>query len=210
VDGFISGWQTFQRDTLAVPNWLGAFSSIGYWKDVGGVPDFSGTCDPRAATCAGVAVVSDLQWTAAPRDLPWPEPPSFRWRLPDFYSVSLSVPIPTPWTGTLISWTFSASLDRYGNYYYSNIGPGIGKAATVFSGSLTGEWLQQDRMPDAGQLSDFLSGDSWNASAGFWGGVVGSWSPGNGTAVGFGVVSPQLGANYAYTFQGSTNTGITW
>lgn len=44
------------------------------------------------------------------------------WRLPDFVSESVSITIPTPYTGTILSWTFSASADRERKYGYYMVG----------------------------------------------------------------------------------------
>ncbi len=138
-----------------------------------------------------------------------PAPPTFRWRLPDFVSLSASVTIPTPWTGTLLSWTISVSADRYGNWYWSPIGPGFGKAPTAVAGSLTANWLVQDYMPGPTQLSDFLSGHGATGSAGYFGGGNVAWSPGNGFAYGVGIMTPQAGANYSYSFPVGS-TGVKW
>jgi len=129
------------------------------------------------------------------------------WRLPDF--VSGSVSISTPWTGPF-SWTFSASMDRYGNWYWSPIGPGIGRAPTFISGSLTANWLLQPCKPTSSELSNFLSGHGFIGAAGYWGGGNLMYSPGNGFAGGLGFVTPQFGGNYSYSFKGPSNTGITW
>jgi hypothetical protein len=131
-------------------------------------------------------------------------------RLPDFISMSFSITIPTPWTATLFSWTFSGSLDRYGHWYWSPIGPGLGRAPLAASGTLTANWLIQKDVPTSDQLSNFLSGHGVSAAAGYWGGMDGMYSPGNGYAAGFGIVSPQAGANYSYSYQSSGNTGLKW
>lgn len=131
-------------------------------------------------------------------------------RLPDFISFSTSFTIPTPWTGTAISWSVSGSLDRFGNWYWSPIGPGAGRAPTVVSGSLTANWLVQKCKPTQTQLNDFLSGHGITGAAGFWGGGNLIYSPGNGYAAGLGIVSPQGGANYSYSFQGDGNAGFAW
>jgi len=132
------------------------------------------------------------------------------WRLPDFVSASASVSIATPWTGRLLSWTGSASVDRYGNWYWSPIGPGVGRAPYIGSGSLTGNWLLQRCKPTQDQLGNFLSGHGFTGAAGWWGGGNVMYSPGNGAAAGVGFVSPQGGANYSYSFRGRGNTGWAW
>jgi RHS repeat-associated protein len=131
-------------------------------------------------------------------------------RWPDFVSGSVSITIPTPLTGTLLSWSFSGSIDRYGNWYWSPIGPGAGRALTVVSGSLTANWLGQEYKPSPNELTNFLSGNGITGSVGFWGGGNVMSSPGNGWAGGLGFVSPQGGGNYSYSYQGQGNTGITW
>jgi len=138
-------------------------------------------------------------------------PPGGRgWRLPDFVSASASVSIPTPWTGTLLSWTGSVVVDRYGNWYWSPIGPGAGRAPYIGSGSLTANWLVQGCKPTQERLNDFLSGHGFTGAAGWWGGGNVIYSPGNGAAVGGGLVSPQAGGNYSYSFRGRGNTGWSW
>jgi len=132
------------------------------------------------------------------------------WRLPDFVSASASISIPTPWTGTLLSWTGSASVDRYGNWYWSPIGPGAGRAPYIGSGSLTANWLVQRCKPTQDQLGNFLSGHGFAGAAGWWAGGNVMYSPGNGAAVGGGLVSPQAGGNYSYSFKGRGNTGWSW
>jgi RHS repeat-associated protein len=132
------------------------------------------------------------------------------WRLADFVSASASVSIPTRWTGRVLSWTGSVSVDRYGNWYWSPIGPGAGRAPYIGSGTLTANWLVQRCKPTQDQLSNFLSGHGFAGALGWWGGGNVMYSPGNGAAVGGGFVSPQAGGNYSYSFQGRGNTGWSW
>jgi RHS repeat-associated protein len=129
-------------------------------------------------------------------------------RLPDFVSASLSVAV--PFTGNLGSWTFSVSVDRNGNWYWSPIGPGVGRALTFVSGSATANWLIQGCKPTKEQLSNFLSGHGFTIAGGYWGGANAIYSPGNGWAAGLGFVSPQLGGNYSYSWQGKGNAGGSW
>jgi hypothetical protein len=127
----------------------------------------------------------------------------------DFVVASVSVPLPQ--TFGLGSWSGSVAVDRYGKWYWSLIGPGLGKATlTGASLAVTGNWLLTDRKPSAVQLSDLLSGHGVTATAGYWAGGNVMYSPGNGYAVGFGFVTPQVGANYSYSFPGSGNTGFSW
>ena len=130
-------------------------------------------------------------------------------RLPDYISVNINIAIPTPWTGTLFGWSGTASLNRYGDWFWSPFGGGVGKSATLVSGSVTANWLNQLSTPSQSQLSNFLSGNGFNVTAGFWGGVSESYTPGSGYATGIGFVSPQAGGSYNYSFYGG-NTGSGW
>jgi len=130
--------------------------------------------------------------------------------LPDFLSTNINIAIPNPWTGTLVGWSGTASIDRYGNWYWSPFGGGIGKSATLVSFSATANWMNQSCEPNKRQLNNFLSGNGFNFTAGNWAGFSESWSPGNGSATGFGLVTPQAGLSYNYSFQGSGNTGLRW
>jgi len=69
--------------------------------------------------------------------------------------------------------------------------------------SITANWLDQSSCPTKEEMSNFLSGHAFNATAGYWGGVSQSWSPSTGGgATGVGLVTPQLGVSYNYSFQG--------
>ena len=68
------------------------------------------------------------------------------WRLPDYWSGNLNIGIPG--TGGLLSWSITASLDRYGNWYWSILGIGFGKAFWEgASYSVTANWLNQRSQP---------------------------------------------------------------
>lgn len=131
------------------------------------------------------------------------------WRWPDYISVNLNIAIPTPWTGTLVGWSGTVSLDRYGDWFWSPLGGGVGKSATVVSGSLMANWLDRGCKPTKSQLSNFLSAHGFNATAGYGGGLSQSYTPGSGWATGIGLASPQIGASYNYSLQGG-NTGGKW
>ena len=135
--------------------------------------------------------------------------PSGLWRLPDYISGNINIAIPNPWTGTIVGWSGTASLDRYGNWYWSPLGVGVGKSATLVSGSLTANWLDQRCKPGAAQLDNFLTANGFSGAAGFWGGVTQSYTPGAGWATGVGFVSPQIGVSYNYSFRGG-NLGFSW
>lgn len=124
--------------------------------------------------------------------------PSF-FRAPDFLSANLNVAIPTPWTATLVGVTFALNVDRNGGVYFG-LGPSVGKSLTMVSGSATADWVDQRSTPTAQQLNGFLTQHSFSATAGFWGGVQQSYTPGSGWATGVGFVSPQAGAGYTYSW----------
>ena len=136
--------------------------------------------------------------------------PEGKWRWPDFLAANVNIAIVTPWTGTLIGWSGTASLDRYGNWYWSPLGGGVGKSATFVSGSVTANWMNQSCQASEEQLNNFLSGNGVNVSVGFWGGVSESWSPGNGSATGVGFVTPQAGVSYNYSFQEADKSNLGW
>jgi hypothetical protein len=131
-------------------------------------------------------------------------------RLPDYIGVNVNIAIPTPWTGTLVGWSGSATVDRYGRWYGSYLGGGVGKSLTVVSGSFTANWLDQRGKPTPKTLRSFLTQHGINSSAGYWGGATQSYTPGSGWATGIGLVSPQIGASYNYSFQGASSKGVRW
>jgi RHS repeat-associated protein len=124
------------------------------------------------------------------------------WRPPDYYSINLNVAIPTPWTGTILGWSFVWNIDRNGHWYWSLTGAGIGKSATFVSGSATANWINQKRLPTPPQLNNFLTKHGFNCTAGFWGGASESYTPGSGFSTGVGFVTPQAGCSYNYSFKG--------
>jgi hypothetical protein len=130
-------------------------------------------------------------------------------RLPDFIAANISIAIPNPITGTVIGWSGTASIDRYGDWYYSPLGIGAGKSATIVSGSLTVNWMDQLTTPSQSLLNNMLSTNGFNASAGYIGGVSESYTPGAGYSTGVGLFSPQAGASYNYSFHGG-NVGWQW
>ena len=142
--------------------------------------------------------------------LSFPMSPSFEFlRLPDYVSGSINIAIPTPWTATLLGWSGTASIDRYGDTFFSPFGAGAGKSLTAISASATVNWLDQSTTPCPSQLKDFLSGNGYNITAGYYGGVSQSYTPGGGFATGFGFVTPQIGGSYNYSFAGG-NVGLKW
>ena len=131
------------------------------------------------------------------------------WRFPDYVSANINIAIPTPWTGTLLGWSGQIALDRNGNLYAAPLGGTVGKAATFVSGSLTAGWLNQCGKPSEDKLKDFLTANSFNFGGGFWGGGGVAWTPGVGTATEVGLVTPQAGVSYHYSYL-IRNLGISW
>jgi len=123
-------------------------------------------------------------------------------RGPDYFSLNINVGI------VYVGGSVQFALDRYGNVYF---GPGgtVGKAATIVSGSLTAGWLNECGKPDSQRLNDFLTTHSFNAGAGYWGGAGVTWTPGVGTATEVGIVTPQGGVSYHYSWQVG-NAGFSW
>jgi integrase/recombinase XerD len=122
-------------------------------------------------------------------------------RLPDFVSTSISIAV--PWTGGWGSWTLSGTLDRYGRTYWSPIGPGLGRSGGSVSGTVVPQWSLQKCTPGPDQLSNLLSGHGLSGAAGYGGGVGVSCNKKlENCAAGAGLVSPQIGGNYSYSFSG--------
>jgi RHS repeat-associated protein len=119
-------------------------------------------------------------------------------RLPDF--VNLSVSFTLPWTGGWGSWTLSGSVDRFGSAYFGPIGPGVGRSAGSVSLTLTPNYVLQKCKPDEAQLTNVLTGHGVSGAAGYFGGVTAGCSSG-GCNAGAGLVTPQIGGNYSYSFK---------
>jgi hypothetical protein len=136
--------------------------------------------------------------------------PLGQWRLPDFISFNVNVAIPTPWTGTALGWSGTAIVDRYGNWYWSPLGGGVGKALSYVSGSLTANWMDQGCKPCPPQLKNMLTSHGFNAAVGKWGGITEFITPGVGSATGVGIVTPQIGGSYNYSFAGPGSVGPGW
>ncbi len=131
------------------------------------------------------------------------------WRWPDYISLNINVAILNPYTLSLVGWSGTATLDRYGQIYFSPLGLGVGKSDTIISGSLTANWLDKCHKPTKKELDDFIGGLGFNGAAGLWGGVTQSYSPGSGWATGVGFVSPQFGASADYAIHGPP-TSAQW
>jgi len=113
--------------------------------------------------------------------------------VPDYVSLNINV-------GIVGGGTIAINLDRNGHPY---VGPGlnVGKSATFVSARLTANWLNQLDRPSESQLNSFLTRNSFNFTAGYWGGVQVGWTPGSGTSSGAGFVSPQVGLARTYSWK---------
>lgn len=115
-------------------------------------------------------------------------------RWPDFYSLSGSIPIPTPWTGSSFGWSGTLTIDRNWSVYFST-GPVIA-FPSAGGGALNFGWLNQRCKPKPEQLNNFLSNGSVSFAGytpWFFGGGE-TWSPGNGTATFVGLGGPAGGS----------------
>lgn len=121
-------------------------------------------------------------------------------RLPDYYSLSGSIPIPAPF-GDFIGLTGSFTIDRYWHGYLS-FGPTAPGGEFSYSG--TASWIFQKCRPKPQELEKFLTGPSGSIHGfipagtpliGVGGG--GTWSPGyGGGALNLGVGSPGAGGSF--------------
>jgi hypothetical protein len=101
------------------------------------------------------------------------------------------------------SWTLSGAFDRYGHTHWSPFGPGIGRSGGTASGTVVPEWSLQKCKPGPDQLSNLLSGHGLSGAAGLGAGVAVSCNKNlENCAAGAGFVSPQVGANYSFSFRG--------
>jgi RHS repeat-associated protein len=124
-------------------------------------------------------------------------------RLPDYVAANMVI-------GYGAGLSFSGSIDRYGDTFYSPFfGAGGSWPVSPISGSLTCSWLLQPDMPSQDQLSKFLSANGFSMTVGYGPAVTGSYTPGAGYSLGVGISSPQAGGAYNYSFSGA-NLGFTW
>lgn len=121
-------------------------------------------------------------------------------RTPDFYNLSVSA-------GSVVGWSGSITVDRYGSIYCAPLGVGVGKSSTAVSFSITGGWaidglkFQYDGNPTPESLINFCSGHSINGGAGVGLGASITYVPFTGTAVNAGIFSPQAGVSYGYSWR---------
>jgi RHS repeat-associated protein/uncharacterized repeat protein (TIGR01451 family) len=128
---------------------------------------------------------------------------------PDYLSINVNVAL--PWTHGWGGWSALLSADRYGHWYWSLSGGGIGKpTVSPVSGSCTANWVDQLSQSTPEHLRDLLTGNGINVTGGYWLGLSQSYTPGIGGATGIGIVTPQIGASYNYSYQGPGSTGATW
>jgi hypothetical protein len=120
---------------------------------------------------------------------------------PDFYDLSVSIAIPNPVTFTLVGVSVHVDIDRYGQLFWG-LGPAVGRTATLASGSLTANYMMQVETATPAEMSNFLTGHSVNATAGYWGGLSYTKSLSTGqSALGTGLVTPQIGGAWQYSWE---------
>ena len=120
--------------------------------------------------------------------------------LPDYVTFSVNIGLPIPYTKNLLAYSYSMSLDRYGEWYAAPLGFGVGKTLNqTVTWSLVGGWVGLFKTPE--QLNAFLTGHSVNFLSGTGVLTGGTWSPSTGgTAWNLGGGSPQVGFSYGYGF----------
>lgn len=101
---------------------------------------------------------------------------------------------------SLLGWSGSITRDRYGRWYTTPWGAGIGKAAPKVSGSLTANWMNMGGTPNERTLDGLLSGHGFNASLGYGLGLSETGYSGSGSATGIGLFTPQIGVGYGYSY----------
>ena len=118
----------------------------------------------------------------------------------DFYSLNVNGSIENPYSLTLFGVTLTLTLDRYGKVYLG-VGGNVGKSATLLSGSITEGLLDMCGRPTPEELQNFMTGGNWNFAFGIAGGVQEGWSPNRGLATQWGIVTPQIGISWTYSWQ---------
>lgn len=115
-------------------------------------------------------------------------------RVPDFWQFTLNA-------GSVVGWTGSITVDRYGRLYESPIGVNLGKSIDFVSYSVTPGWLPDFNGPAPPYaLEEFLTGWGCSLGGGFGGGGFFQWSSG-GQAVSLGAVSPQVGISCGWSYE---------
>ncbi|MGD9851402.1 MAG: RHS repeat domain-containing protein [Nitrospirales bacterium] len=138
-------------------------------------------------------------------------------RGPDFITFNIGFGLAKiPLIGKYLGWSGTFTIDRKGNTYFSYLGSGAGiptKPAVALeppvSLTCTANWLNQGNEPSSAELRNFLTehGVSFSGGAGPMGSLT--WSPGNGTATGIGLSTPQAGVSYGYSELGE-NVWFDW
>jgi RHS repeat-associated protein len=137
-----------------------------------------------------------------------PEKPNTPAR-PDYVTLSLSLPVPTPYTGTIFGGTGTLTLDRNGNLY-GGLGPNAGKGLFLVGVTLTAGGISGSDAMTPAQMTSVLSGVTNNFSFGFLlgGGFSRSGFSGPKSAEA-GLMSPTIGVSSTYSWQ-LFNIGIKW
>jgi RHS repeat-associated protein len=128
---------------------------------------------------------------------------------PDYYTLTLSAAIPTPYTATIFGVTLTATLDRNGNLY-AGIGPNAGKSLGEFGFTLVAGGINNSASMSASQIQSTLSGFTNNFTVGsvpiF--GLSRSGLSGPVSAE-VGLASPTIGVSSTYSWY-VKNFGVKW
>jgi RHS repeat-associated protein len=119
-------------------------------------------------------------------------------RVPDYYSGTINVVIPNPYTVGLVSWSGQITIDRCGVVYLAPIGLS-GGYSTPISGSMTAGWLNRCEVPNELIMQQFLVQNSFGISGGYWLGGGETYVPGSGWATELGFYTPQFGGSWHYS-----------
>jgi RHS repeat-associated protein len=125
-----------------------------------------------------------------------------------FTQLTIGFSWPLPYVGTLFGVQWSRATTPFGQTFYG-FGPQVGRAPTVLSVSVTVNPLTSHVGTGAAGMTQALTGWSWNAGYGRWGGG-GQWSwgfsswPWETTSWGGGFFTPQAGVALMYGWPAAT------
>ncbi len=122
-------------------------------------------------------------------------------RRPDFYSLTISIPIPNPKTGSFIGWSGQMQYDKFGRFYHSPLGTAYGLQSFIPAISLTAGWLDECDNPKRDDLEKFLKGGSVSGGVGVGIGISSTYVPQVGTATEIGIFTPQIGGTQNYSYR---------
>lgn len=120
-------------------------------------------------------------------------------RSPDYYSLTISI-------GEGVGYAHQIIVDRYGNYYQAPVGAFAG-VGTLIGGSFMCGYLNDfpNDPPTPEALAAFIKKHSFSAGAGCVGGMKLVYSPGSGSALETGLMTPGAAITYTYTMDSPMN-----